>query len=96
MTIRQRPEKIGPQRRALTLRAEEGAESRALVDMETRTVRFPFSSEEPVDMWYGTEILSHSPGSMRQGQRQATMPLLFNHDRDDLLGVIFSSFCIGK
>jgi len=86
MTIRQRPEKIGPQCRSLTLRAD----GNGTVDTEARTLRFPFSSEEPVDMWYGTEILSHAPGAMRQGQRQASMPLLFNHDRDDLLGVVES------
>lgn len=86
MTIRQRPEKIGPQCRSLTLRAD----GIGTVDTEARTLRFPFSSEEPVDMWYGTEILSHGPGAMRQGQRQATMPLLFNHCRDDLLGVVES------
>ncbi|MBK5915142.1 phage major capsid protein [Rhodocyclus purpureus] len=84
MAIRQRPEKIGPQCRSLTLRADGGGQ----VDREARTLRFPFSSEEPVDMWYGTEILSHEKGAMRQGQRQATLPLLFNHCRDDLLGVV--------
>lgn len=86
MTIRQRPEKIGPQCRSLTLRAD----GIGTVDTEARTLRFPFSSEEPVDMWYGTEILSHAPGAMRQGQRQATLPLLFNHCRHDLLGVVES------
>lgn len=86
MTIKQRPEMLAPQCRSLSLRADSGG----TVDAEARTLRFPFSSEEPVDMWYGTEILSHGKGAMRQGQRQATMPLLFNHDRDDLLGVVES------
>ena len=84
MTIRQRPEKIGPQRRSLVLRAAGSA----LVDTDARTATFPFSSEEPVDMWFGTEILSHAKGAMRQGERQASMPLLFNHNRDDLLGIV--------
>ncbi|OIR10981.1 phage capsid family protein [mine drainage metagenome] len=84
MTIKQRPEKLGPQTRALNLRADGAGE----VDAEARTLRFPFSSEEPVDMWYGTEVLSHAAGAMRSGQRQQSMPLLFNHDRDDLLGVV--------
>lgn len=85
MTIRQRPEKLAPQRRALTLRADGAA---VQIDTEARTLRFPFSSDAPIDMWYGTEILSHAPGAMRMGQRQQSMPLLFNHDRDDLLGVV--------
>ncbi|MDD5247822.1 MAG: phage major capsid protein [Rhodocyclaceae bacterium] len=89
MTIKQRPEKLGPQQRSISLRLmPDGREARGLVDLEARTLRFPFSSEEPVDMWYGTEVLSHTKGAMRQGTRQATMPLLFNHDRDDLLGVV--------
>lgn len=86
MPIKQRPESLKPQLRSLTLRgAGEGK-----LDRETRTLRFPFSSEEPVDMWYGTEVLSHDKGAMRAGVRQASMPLLFNHDRDDLLGVVES------
>lgn len=85
MTIKQRPEKLAPQRRCFSMR---GKETKA--DAESRTVRFSFSSEEPVDMWYGTEILSHAPGAMRSGQRQQTMPLLYNHDRDDLLGIVES------
>ena len=86
MTIKHRPDKLAPQRRALMLRAEGAGQ----VDTEARTLRFPFSSEEPCDMWYGTEILSHAKGAMRTGARQATLPLLFNHNRDDLLGVVES------
>jgi len=77
---------LKPQCRALTLRSAAGP----LVDLETRTCSFPFSSDEPVEMWFGTEILSHEPGAMRVGQRQQALNLLFNHDRDDLLGVVES------
>lgn len=84
MTIRERPQTLGPQRRALTLRAD----GVGTVDTEARTMRFPFSSEEPCDMWYGTEVLSHQKGAMRVGSRQGSMPLLFNHNRDDLLGIV--------
>ncbi len=76
--------KLKPQVRSFRLLAD-GA---AAVDVESRTATFPFSSEEPCDMWYGTEILSHAPGTMRAGERQMTMPLLFNHNRDDLLGIV--------
>ncbi len=31
-----------------------------------------------------------APGAMRSGVRQQTLPLLFNHDCDDLLGVVES------
>lgn len=85
MTIKHRPEKLGPQRRSLILRA---AGANSAVDTEARTCTFPFSSEEPVDMWFGTEVLSHAKGAMRTGVRQAALPLLYNHNRDDLLGVV--------
>jgi HK97 family phage major capsid protein/HK97 family phage prohead protease len=81
------PKSLPPQHRALTIRAADQA---AAVDATARTLTFPFSSEEPCDMWYGTEILSHAPGAMRTGERQTTLPLLFNHNRDDLLGVVES------
>lgn len=92
MTIKQRPETLAPQQRFVSLRAgaPPGDGARALVDADSRTIRLSFSSEEPVDMWYGTEILSHDKGAMRMGQRQLTMPLLYNHKRDDLLGVVES------
>src|SRR5579883_1183933 len=64
------------------------AGSRQLVDEDSRTARLSFSSEEPVEMPYGREILDHGPRSMRIGQRQQHMPLLFNHNTDDILGVV--------
>lgn len=93
MTIKQRPETLAPQQRFVSLRAGAppgGEGARALVDADSRTIRLSFSSEAPVDMWYGTEILSHEKGAMRVGARQQTMPLLFNHDRDELLGIVES------
>ena len=84
MPIRARPDELGPQRRFLNLRAAGAVQ----VDQAARTLSFPFSSETPVDMWYGTEILSHAPGAMRAGVRQQNLPLLYNHNRDDLLGVV--------
>lgn len=90
--IKERPAKLKPQRRCMALRMVVDAQGeRDLVDEETRTVRLSFSSEEPVDMWYGTEILSHAKGAVRvNGVRQASMPLLYNHNRDDLLGIVES------
>jgi HK97 family phage major capsid protein/HK97 family phage prohead protease len=81
MATKQRPEKLGPQTRSFQIRDVK-------VDTNTRTASFSFSSEEPIDMWYGTEVLSHAKGAMRAGVRQENMPLLYNHDMDDLLGVI--------
>lgn len=96
MTIREHPKTLPPQRRAVTLQLKrDAAAADGGVDLEGRTVDLAFSSEAPIDMWYGTEILSHAPGAMRTGVRQQTMSLLFNHDRDDLLGVV-ESVAIGN
>ncbi len=84
------PDTLAPQVRTMALRLVADGGQRSLVDGLTRTMQLAFSSEEPVSMWYGTEVLSHAPGAMRQGQRQQTMPLLFNHDSDDLIGVVQS------
>lgn len=73
--------------RFLTLSARDVG---VTVDAVARTVELAFSSETPCDMWYGSEILSHAPGAMRTGVRQVTLPLLFNHERNDLLGVVES------
>ena len=87
--MKQPPKTLAPQCRTITLRLlATGARAAAEVDADTRTVELAFSSEEPVDMWYGTEILSHAPGAMRTGQRQLSMPLLFNHCMGDLLGIV--------
>lgn len=89
MPIQHRPATLAPQRRTATLRLQRGLDPTAeLVNLAARTCSLAFSSETPVDMWYGTEILSHAPGAMRTGVRQQTMPVLFNHDMDDLLGVV--------
>jgi len=81
-------DQLAPQFRALQVQPN--------VDAEARTMSFPFSSEEPCDMWYGEEVLSHKAGAMRQGARQTSMPLLFNHDRNDLLGICESISIDGK
>ncbi len=59
---------------------------RAKVDNKGRTVDIAFSSETPVPQWYGIEILDHSPGCMRMDRASSGIPLLFNHDRNALLG----------
>ena len=55
---------------------------------EDRTLSMSFSSETPVERWFGTEVLKHGDGNMRYGTRQTSMPLLYNHNRDDVIGVV--------
>jgi HK97 family phage major capsid protein len=58
------------------------------VDAEARTVTLSFSSEKPVERWFGTEVLSHSPESVDLTRLNAKAALLANHDLNDQIGVI--------
>ena len=54
----------------------------------SRTLEFSFSSETPVDRWFGPEVLSHAEGAMDMSRLNDGAPLLWNHDPDRVLGVI--------
>ena len=51
------------------------------------TLTFSFSSEAPVDRWFGREILLHEPGAMDLSRMNDGAPWLWNHNRDVILGV---------
>lgn len=56
---------------------------------EKDVMTFPASSEEPVDRWFGSEILSHEKSAIRLDRAKGgAMPLLFNHDVNDPIGMI--------
>lgn len=57
-------------------------------DKESRLVQFSFSSEFPVERWFGTEILSHAPGAADLSRMNAGANALFNHDMDAYVGVV--------
>lgn len=42
-----------------------GATVERVIDVEQRTVEISFSSEQPVERWFGLEILDHSPDAVR-------------------------------
>jgi len=74
-------------------RGQRGLRRRAeirQIDEEARTVELAFSSEEPVERWFGTEILSHDPGAMRTDRLTNGAALLLNHDVNDQVGVVES------
>lgn len=72
-----------PQRRVVQFRAEAAA-----VDRESRTVELTFSSEYPVERWFGLEVLSHAAGAADLSRLNDGGNLLWNHDTSDVLGVI--------
>lgn len=47
-----------------------------------------FSSEEPYDRYYGTEILSHAEGAVDLRRLNEIGCVLFNHKRDTVIGRI--------
>lgn len=57
------------------------------IDAEKRTVELAFSSEQPVERWYGREILSHEPGAVDMARLHDGAPLLLNHENEQI-GVV--------
>lgn len=66
------------------------------VNEEARTVELTFSSEYPVERWFGYEVLDHGANAVRLERFEAGASALVNHDWDDLVGVIESATIKGK
>jgi len=47
-----------------------------------------FSSEVPYERWFGMEILDHQQGAIDMSRLQEIGVVLFNHNRDDVVGKI--------
>ena len=59
------------------------------VDTDSRTVELSFSSETPYGRWFGDEILCHDEGCINIDRfNDGLGTLLFNHDRDAVVGHI--------
>jgi len=58
------------------------------IDEKKRTVELSFSSEEPIERYFGVEILDHGPGSVRLDRLNKGGPLLVDHDPKDPVGVV--------
>lgn len=63
---------------------------RSAIDVEKRTVQLAFSSETPVERFWGIEILDHSKGAVDLS-RLADGAVLFNHDVSEHHGVVESA-----
>lgn len=60
------------------------------IDEEKRTVELSFSSEEPYTRWWGVEILDHSEGCVDLKRLSEMGCMLYNHNRDKVIGKILS------
>lgn len=61
---------------------------REAINVEARTIELAFSSETPVQRWWGKEILDHSSGAIRMERLNGAAALLLDHDRTKQIGVI--------
>lgn len=52
-----------------------------------------FSSEAPYSRWFGVEILDHAEGCMDLTRLNSIGVLLYNHNRDVVLGKITRAWC---
>lgn len=66
------------------------------VDEEARTVELSFSSEEPYQRWWGTEVLDHKSASVRLGRLNAGAALLMDHNTRDQVGVVERAWIKGR
>ena len=64
------------------------SETTTFDEVEERTYQFPFSSEFPVERYFGSEVLSHEKGAADLDRLNDSAPLLFNHDPDRVIGVV--------
>jgi HK97 family phage major capsid protein len=64
---------------------------RAAVNEEKRTVELAFSSDAPVERWFGNEILDHNSGACDLSRLNNGGALLLEHDPDKQIGVIESA-----
>ena len=57
---------------------------------DSRRVMLSLSSEEPCQRWFGSEILCHEPDAVDLSRLQELGVVLFNHDRDTVIGRVDS------
>ncbi len=72
-----------------TLRSLEG-------EGNERKFTLSFSSEEPYVRWFGLEILDHSPGAVDLQRINQIGCLLFNHNRDAVIGKVNRAWLEGN
>lgn len=65
------------------IRAKEG---------EDRIVELSFSSEEPYERYFGTEILDHSEGAVDLSRLNSIGCVLFNHRADKVIGKVMKAY----
>ncbi len=77
------------------IKPQIGIQTDRIVNFDIRTLRVnerrvtvSFSSEKPVERSYGLEILQHDPGSINLNRLNSIGVVLFNHDKNRVIGRI--------
>jgi HK97 family phage major capsid protein/HK97 family phage prohead protease len=73
--------KVGKQYRSFTI-------ERSAIDKDKRTIGISFSSEEPVERFWGVEILDHTIKAVNLRRLKRGGALLIDHDMKNQVGVI--------
>lgn len=76
-----KPGSIGKRSLPITLRREK-------INEDTREVVLSFSSEAPVERWFGLEILDHRPECVRLERIRAMGALIMDHDPSQQVGAV--------
>jgi len=67
----------------------ETRELKGTIETDGNELYMSFSSEEPVQRYFGQEVLSHDKGAADLSRlNNGTAPFLWNHNRDEVLGVV--------
>lgn len=82
-------EKLEKNKNGTLQRDFEGCGIRAVEgEGNERKFTLSFSSEEPYCRWFGVEVLSHKEGALNLERLNTIGCVLFNHNRDDVIGKI--------
>ena len=69
----------------------------SISDEESRSFELSFSSEEPYERWFGTEVLGHKSKEIDMDWlKSGTAPLLSDHAPDTQIGVVERAWVDGK
>ena len=89
--------KIGSENLLLAKKSQSKSLTKAKRYLETEVVKheglieLSFSSDKPLERYYGTEILQHTPEAVDLERLNRGAPLLLNHDPDAIIGVVVSA-----
>ena len=81
----------GNDRSGFQSRSFDGCSIREMEGSE-RQFNLSFSSEEPYERWYGTEILSHKDDAVDLTRLNSIGCVLYNHNRDRVIGKIIRAW----